>query len=114
MQLYVSEGAVGWGPRLRLWAQTEITLLTLVPAGGAEAEALTTDSSHSSQLGGLVASVLLIASLAYFCLSKLAAGYDSLTAEPRKPMMTPETILVQMPTVGSAEHAGAPGGDKIP
>lgn len=113
MQLYVSEGAVGWGPRLRLWAQTEITLLTLVPAGGAEAEALTTDSSHSSQLGGLVASVLLIASLAYFCLSKLAAGYDSLTAEPRK-LMTPETILVQMPTVGSAEYAGAPGGDKIP
>jgi len=112
MQLYVSEGAVGWGPRLRLWAQTEITLLTLVPAGGAEAEALTTDSSHSSQLGGLVASVLLIVSLAYFCLSKLAAGYDSLTAEPRKPM-TPETVLVQMAT-GSAAHAGAPGGDKIP
>ena len=68
MQLYVGEGAVGWGPRLRFWAQTEITLLTLVPTSedaGAPSSSMETDSSHPSQTGGLLASVLLIGSVAY-------------------------------------------------
>ena len=32
LQLYVGQGAVGWGPRTRLWSRTEITLVTLQAA----------------------------------------------------------------------------------
>ena len=106
MHLYVGEGAVGWGPRLRLWAQTEITLLTLVPATveSGEVELITTDASHPSQLGGLCASVLLIASLAQFCVHKSMVGVR-LLSRARDPG-TSETAFVQMlemPTVSSAE-----------
>jgi predicted MPP superfamily phosphohydrolase len=106
MHLYVNEGAVGWGPRLRLWAQTEITLLTLVPAKDEvdEPEPLVVDASHPSQIGGLFASVLLIASVGQFCISKSVVGFHLLTRAQK--LSSSETALVQMsemPTTSSAE-----------
>ena len=44
MALYVGEGAVGWGPRLRLWSRTELTLVRLVQRGEGAA---TEDGGHS-------------------------------------------------------------------
>ena len=96
LRLYVGEGAVGFGPRLRLWAQTEITLLTLVPAAG-QAE-MTSDSSHSSQLGGLLASVLLFATLAVFAVAKLVAGYGLLQGAKRPG--TPEAVILEVQVAG--------------
>merc|ERR1711871_99440 len=101
MQLYVGEGAVGWGPRLRFWAQTEITLFTLVPpneVGGSASAFLTTDSNHPARLGGLVASVLLIVGVAVLCVSNLLDGralwIEASSAIDTQKHATPETILV--------------------
>ena len=101
LRLYVGEGAVGWGPRLRLWAQTEITLLTLVPVE--EQAELTSDSSHSSQFGGLLASVLLIAAVGVFCISKLLVGRDLLEGANRPKSPEPTMLEVQMPAAGDVQ-----------
>ena len=73
----VGEGAVGWGPRLRLWSYTEITLLTLIPAT-AHIDTITMDSHHPSQIGGLISSLMIIASIACACVSILANAYRQL------------------------------------
>lgn len=103
MHLYVGEGAVGWGPRLRLWAQTEITLLTLVSTTdeAGELEPLTVDASHSSQVGGLFASILLIASVGQLCISKSMVGVQLLKRAQK--LSSSGTALVAMPTTSSAE-----------
>jgi hypothetical protein len=72
LQLYIGEGAVGWGPRLRLWATTEITRITLVPAE--KAEAVESDSAHSSQSGAILGVVLMVLSALFVCWSRIKAG----------------------------------------
>ena len=62
MALYVGEGAVGWGPRLRLWSRTELTLVKLVQRReGADTE----DGGHSSQLAAVAATWMFGCSLLY-------------------------------------------------
>lgn len=116
MQLYVGEGAVGWGPRLRFWAQTEITLLTLVPAApedaGAPSSSMETDSSHPSQTGGLLASVLLIGSVAYVVVRQMLVA-RGLLEKARGPTDT-EAGLVQMETVSSTESVQAQEDSSVP
>jgi predicted MPP superfamily phosphohydrolase len=73
MQLYVGEGAVGWGPRLRLWARTEITRITLVPMAGS-ADVIESASSHPGQSGGLIATILLVVSAVYVCATRVRAA----------------------------------------
>jgi predicted MPP superfamily phosphohydrolase len=99
LRLYVGEGAVGWGPRLRLWAQTEITVLKLVPA--TEQAELTSDSSHSSQFGGLLASVLLIAAVGVFVITKLMIGYDLLQGAKRP--KSPQTTMLEVQIAGAGD-----------
>lgn len=75
LQLYVGEGAVGWGPRLRLWATSEITRISLVPAESAAAPAaVESDSPHSSQWGGIIGLVLTVLSAIFVCGSRMRAG----------------------------------------
>ena len=117
LQLYVGQGAVGWGPRTRLWSRTEITLVTLQAAttDGAAAE-VSADVAQPAQLGGLLASALLAASLVYWCAAKGRAGAADLRAARRTG--TPEMVLVQQAGAVGEEVAGggalAAGGEATP
>jgi len=117
LQLYVGQGAVGWGPRTRLWSRTEITLVTLqaAAADGAAAE-LSADVAQPAQLGGLLASALLVASLVYWCATKGRDGAADMRAARRKG--TPEMVLVQQAGAVGEEVAGggalAAGGEATP
>ena len=117
LQLYVGQGAVGWGPRTRLWSRTEITLVTLQAAttDGAAAE-VSADVAQPAQLGGLLASALLAASLVYWCAAKGRASAADLRAARRTG--TPEMVLVQQVGAVGEEVAGggalAAGGEATP
>ncbi len=99
----VGEGAVGWGPRLRLWSNSEITLLTLVPAT-AHADTITTDSRHPSQTGGLVGSVLIITSIACACVSMLANGYRRLRENQQVSSVTTNPTANETKAESSADE----------
>ncbi|CAM9681921.1 unnamed protein product [Scytosiphon promiscuus] len=73
--IYVSEGAVGWGPRMRLLSTTEYTLVVLrSPAIFSGADTSKTESSRATGAAG----VLLLLTFAY-CL-----GYPVLRAYRRE------------------------------
>lgn len=78
LHLYIGEGAVGWGPRLRLWATTEITRITLVPAE--TADVVESHSSHSSQSGAILGMGLMVVSALFVCVSRIRAGLHDLSS----------------------------------
>eukprot|EP01043_Picozoa_sp_COSAG02_P006587 COSAG02_NODE_188_length_30307_cov_341.858746_26_plen_131_part_00 len=78
LQLYVGEGAVGWGPRLRLWATTEITRITLVPAQ--TGDAVESHSLHSSQSGAILGMGLMVLSGLFVCVSRIGAALHDLSS----------------------------------
>ena len=84
-------------------------------ADGAAAE-LSADVAQPAQLGGLLASALLAASLVYWCAAKGRAGAADLRAARRTG--TPEMVLVQQVGAVGEEVAGggalAAGGEATP
>ena len=74
-------------------------MLKLVPA--TEQAELTSDSSHSSQFGGLLASVLLIAAVGVFVITKLMIGYDLLQGAKRP--KSPQTTMLEVQIAGAGD-----------
>ncbi|CAM9422637.1 unnamed protein product, partial [Laminaria digitata] len=96
--LYVSEGAVGWGPRMRLLSTTEYTLVVLrSPELFSDADTSTTESTRATGAAG----VLLLLSFVY-CL-----GYPIVKAFRRaKEARDPDFLGAESDGVG-VEEGGA-------
>ena len=97
--MVLGEGAVGWGPRLRLWATTEITRITLVPAGKGDV----IDSAHSSQSGAILGVVLMLLSGIFVCWSRIKTGLHDFSS---KRANVEVSVVEQSKTLDTAESGG--------
>ena len=70
------------------------------------------DASHPSQIGGLLASMLLIASVGQFCISKSVVGFRLLARAQN--LSSSETALVQMSEMPTTSSTDDPDNGIVP